>query len=152
MKVYIVCTCHTSCFIQHVRTFILSFDVKSKMTTNTLLPVILSELVDSDYEKPFQSFFTMSIFLSFLNLSLFLFPLYTFFGLLAFLFLLSSTSSSYSSPFCSCNLYGWSESFSLLFKLISIWFVWFFYCYYFAEYFSFVESFKIRSLIFKMTS
>ena len=38
-----------------------------------------------------------------------------------------------------------SESSWLLFKLISIWCVWFFYCYYFAERFSFVESFEIRS-------
>ena len=46
--------------------------------------------------------------------------------------------------------FGWvrrtsSESSWLLFKLISIWCVWFFYCYYFAERFSFVESFEIRS-------
>ena len=33
----------------------------------------------------------------------------------------------------------------LLFKLMSIWCVWYFNCYYFAECFSFVESFKIRS-------
>ena len=51
-KVYIVCTCHPTCFIQHGCPFILSFDVKSKMTTDMLLPVILSELVDSDDEKP----------------------------------------------------------------------------------------------------
>ena len=48
MKVYIVCTCHPTCFIQHTSPFILSFDVKSKMATDMLLPMILSELVDSD--------------------------------------------------------------------------------------------------------
>ena len=52
MKVYIVCMCHQTCFMQHVSPFILSFDVKSKMATGVLLPVILSELVDSDDEKP----------------------------------------------------------------------------------------------------
>ena len=51
MKVCIVCTCHPTCFIQHA-TFILSFDVKSKVAKDMLLPVILSELVDSDDEKP----------------------------------------------------------------------------------------------------
>ena len=50
--VYIVCTCHPTCFIQHANPFIFSFDVKSKMATYMLLPVILSELVDSDDEKP----------------------------------------------------------------------------------------------------
>ena len=67
---------------------------------------------------------------------------------LPFLLPLSSTSSaasSYFSQFCSCNLDWWSESSSLLFKLISIWYVRFFYCYYFAKCFSFVESFEIRS-------
>ena len=48
MKVYIGCTCHPTCFIQHTSPFILSFDVKSKMATDMLLPMILSELVDSD--------------------------------------------------------------------------------------------------------
>ena len=52
MKVYIVCTCHTICFIQHASPFIFSFDVKPKMATDMLLPVILSELVDSVNEKP----------------------------------------------------------------------------------------------------
>ena len=52
MKVYIVCTCHPTCFIQHASLFILSFDVKSKTTTDMFLPVILSELVDYDEEKP----------------------------------------------------------------------------------------------------
>ena len=52
MKVYIICTCHPTCFIQHVSPFILSLDVKSKMATDMLLPVILSELVDSEDENP----------------------------------------------------------------------------------------------------
>ena len=52
MKVYIVCTCHPMCFIQHASPFILSFDVKPKTVTDMLLPVILSELVDSVNEKP----------------------------------------------------------------------------------------------------
>ena len=46
-------------------------------------------------------------------------------------------------PFCFCNLDRWSESSFVLFKLISIWCVWFFYCYYFAE--CFVKSFGILS-------
>ena len=52
MKVYVVCTCRPVCFIQHTSQFILSFNVKSKMVTDMLLPVILSELVNSDDEKP----------------------------------------------------------------------------------------------------
>ena len=48
MKVYIVCSCHPTCFIQHTSPFILSFDVKSKMATDKLLLVILSELAGSD--------------------------------------------------------------------------------------------------------
>ena len=52
MKVYIVCTCHRTCFIQHASPFILSFDVKSKMATDMLLSVILSEVVGPDDEKP----------------------------------------------------------------------------------------------------
>ena len=51
VKVYIVCTCHPTCFIQHANPFILSFDIKSKMATDMLLPVI-SELAYSDDEKP----------------------------------------------------------------------------------------------------
>ena len=39
-------------FIQEASPFILSFDIKSTMATDMLLPVILSELVDSDDEKP----------------------------------------------------------------------------------------------------
>ena len=117
MKVYIVCTW---CVIQHASPFILSLNVKSKMTTYILLPVILSELVDSDDEKPRRG--KTQEWISFLNLSFFLFSLYTFFGLLVyFLFLRSSTSSaasSCSSSFCSCNLDRWSELG-----------VWFFYCY-----------------------
>ena len=117
MKVYIVCTW---CVIQHASPFILSLNVKSKMTTYILLPVILSELVDSDDEKPRRD--KTQEWISFLNLSFFLFSLYTFFGLLVyFLFLRSSTSSaasSCSSSFCSCNLDRWSELG-----------VWFFYCY-----------------------
>ena len=54
MKVYIVSTCHPSCFIQHRSPFTLSFDVKSKTATDMFLPVILSELVDSDDVKPRQ--------------------------------------------------------------------------------------------------
>ena len=46
----VVCTCHPACFIQYASPFILSFKVKPKM----LLPVILSELVSSDNEKPRQ--------------------------------------------------------------------------------------------------
>ena len=46
--------CHPTCFIQNASLFILSFDVKSKMTTDMFLPVILPELVDSDDEKPCQ--------------------------------------------------------------------------------------------------
>ena len=45
MKVYIVCTCHPTCSIQHASPLTLSFNVKSKMTTDMLLAVILSELV-----------------------------------------------------------------------------------------------------------
>ena len=51
MKVYIVCTCHPICFIKHASPFNLSFNVKSKMATDMLLPVILSELANSDDEK-----------------------------------------------------------------------------------------------------
>ena len=93
MKVYIVCTCHPTRLIQHASPFILSFDVKSEMATDMLLAVILSELVDFDDEKPPLLQTTSST---------------------------SSAGSSYSSPFCSCNLDRWSDSSSLLLKLISI--------------------------------
>ena len=82
MKVYVVCICHPTCFTQHGSPFILSLNVKSKMVTDMLLPVTPSELVDSDDEKPRRGKSRESI--SFLNLSFFLFPLYTFFSLLAF--------------------------------------------------------------------
>ena len=39
-------------FVQHASPFILSFDVKSKMATDMFLPVIPSEIVESDDEKP----------------------------------------------------------------------------------------------------
>ena len=39
-------------FHQHVSPFILSFDVKSKVVIYMLSPVIISELVYSDDEKP----------------------------------------------------------------------------------------------------
>ena len=52
MKVCIVCRSHPTCFIQHASPFIPSFNFKSKMATDMLLPVILPELVDSDDEKP----------------------------------------------------------------------------------------------------
>ena len=84
MKVYIVWTCHPTCFIQHASPFILSFNVKSKMATDMLLPVMLSELVNSDDEKAGRSKTQERI--RFLNLSFFLFPSYTLFGLLAFSF------------------------------------------------------------------
>ena len=146
MKVYIVWTCHPTFFIQHASPFILSFNVKSNMVTDMLLPVILSELINSDDEKAGRSKTRERI--SFLNLSFFCFLCILYLVCLAFLFALSSISyarSSYSSPFCSCNLDRWSESSLLLFKLILIWCVWFFYSYYFAERFSFDESFEIRS-------
>ena len=144
-KVYIFCKCHPTCFFRHAGSFILSFNVKSEMATDMLLSVILSELVDSDDENTRRGktlkwirFLRPFFFFCFLcTLSLICLP-----------FLLSSTSSAasfYSSPFCSCNLDRWPESSLLLFKLISIWSAWFFYCYYFAKRFSFVESFEIRS-------
>ena len=48
MKVYVVCTCHPTCFIQYASLFSLLFDVTSKMATDMFLPKILSGLVDSD--------------------------------------------------------------------------------------------------------
>ena len=52
MKVYVVCTCHPTCFIQYASLFSLLFDVILKMATDMFLPMILSGLVDSDGEKP----------------------------------------------------------------------------------------------------
>ena len=83
----------------------------------------------------------------FLNLSFFLFLLYNFFGLLAFSF--SAIFNFFCSIFmffstCSCNLGRWSES-SLLFCSFPFDVYDFFYCYYFAERFSFVESIEIQS-------
>ena len=72
MKIYNVCACHPTWFIQHADPFIFSFNVKSKMVTDMLLPVILSELVDSDNEKPRLGKTQERI--SFLSLSFFLFP------------------------------------------------------------------------------
>ena len=43
--------CHSACFNQDAIPFILPFNVKSKIATNMLLPVILSELVKSNDEK-----------------------------------------------------------------------------------------------------
>ena len=54
MKAYIVCTRHPAFSIQHASSFILSFDVKSKMATDIFLPLILSENVDSDDDKSRQ--------------------------------------------------------------------------------------------------
>ena len=48
MKVYVVCTCHPTCFIQYASLFSLLFDVTSKMATDMFLTKILSGLVDSD--------------------------------------------------------------------------------------------------------
>ena len=121
MKVYIVCTCHPTCSIQHASPFILSFTVKSKVATDMLLPVILSELVDSDDEKPRRG--KTGEWISFLNLSFFCLICILSLVCLPFLFPLSSTSpaaSFYSSPFCCCNLDRWSESSLLLLKLILI--------------------------------
>ena len=144
MKVSIVCTCHPICFIQYTSPFTLLFNVKSKMATGMLLPVILSELVNSDDEKPRLGKTRERI--SFLNLFLsvsfeyFLWSAcFFFFRYLQFLLL-----HPYSSPFCSCNLDRWSES-SLLLRSFRF-DVYDFYCvWYFAERFSFVESFEIQS-------
>ena len=54
-------------FIQHAIPFILSFNVKSRMATDTLFPVILLELVDSDDGKPCRGM--RREWISFLNLS-----------------------------------------------------------------------------------
>ena len=121
MKVYIVCTFHPICFIQHANPLILSFNVKSKVTKDMLL-VILPELVDSEHKaRPGK----MWEWISFVNLSFLFFCL----CILSFVCLpslfplpsISSAASSYSSPFCSCNLNRWSESSLLVLKVISIW-------------------------------
>ena len=52
MKVSIVCACHPACFIQHTSPFNLSFGVRSKVVMGMLLPMVLSELVESDDKKP----------------------------------------------------------------------------------------------------
>ena len=79
----------------------------------------------------------------------FLFPLYSFFDLLAFclvaIFNFFCCIFVFFPAFSYSNLDRWSESSSPLFKFISIWCVWFFYCYYFAERFSLAESFEIQS-------
>ena len=69
---------------QIVRQTIFSFNVKPKMAMDMLLPVILSQLVDSADEKPRRG--KTREWISFLSLFFFLFPLYTFFGLIAFFF------------------------------------------------------------------
>ena len=149
MKFYIVQMCHSACFNQDASPFILSFNVKSKIATDMLLPVILSELVKSNDEKPRRS--RTREWISFLNLTfLCYFFLYCILSLVCLLFIfplspISSAASSYSFPFCSCKLDRWSESSLLLVKLNSIWCVWFFYCYYFTERLNFVESFEIWS-------
>ena len=55
MKVYIICACHSTCFIQYPSPYMLSFCLKSNMVRDMLLPVILSELLESDAGKPHQS-------------------------------------------------------------------------------------------------
>ena len=67
MKFYIVQMCHSACFNQGASPFILSFNVKSKIATDMLLPVILSELVKSNDEKPHRS--RTREWISFLNLT-----------------------------------------------------------------------------------
>ena len=66
-------------------------------------------------------------------------------SLICLLFLFVLSWISYPSSFCSCNLDRWWESSLLLLRFISISYVWIFFCYYFAEHFSFLESFKIWS-------
>ena len=143
MKVYIVCTCHPIYFIQHASLFILSFNVKSKMATDMLLP----ELVNSDYEKPRRGKSRNRI--SFLNLSFFsVYSVYFlwstcffFFHYLQFLLLHVRVLLHFvlviqidgQNLLCCCSS-------SLRFGVYV-----FFYCYYLAERFSFVESFEIRS-------
>ena len=152
-KVYIVCTCHATSFIRNASTLTLSFNVKSKMTTNMLLPVILSGLLDSEDEKCRRG--KTREWTSFFNLYFFFFCCLCMLSLVCLpslfpLSLTSSTVSMYSSP-CSGNLEKWSESSLLLLKVISIWYVQVYdmcrcmVCYYFAERFSFVESFEISS-------
>ena len=67
MKFYIVQMCHSVCFNQDASPFILSFNVKSKIATDMLLPVMLSELVKSNDEKPRRS--RTREWISFLNLT-----------------------------------------------------------------------------------
>ena len=123
MKVYIVRMCHPTCFIQHSSPFILLLNIKSKMATDMLLPVVLSELEDSDDEKPRLG--KTREWISFLNLSLFsvsfvyfLWSACLFFFRYLQLFLLYLRILS--SPFYFCMLDRWSESSLLFFKLISI--------------------------------
>ena len=71
MKVFIVCTCHPTSFIQHANPLTLPFNVKSKMATDMLLPVMVSELVDSEDEK-LRLGKTLE-WIGFLNLSFFFF-------------------------------------------------------------------------------
>ena len=122
MKIYIVCTFHPICLIEYANPLILSFNVKSKMTTDMLLVVILPELLDSEHKprrgKTWEwiSFLILSfIFFCLCILSLICLPsLFT-------LPSISSAASSYSSPLCSFNLDRWSESSLLVLKVISIW-------------------------------
>ena len=72
MKVYIVCKCHPTCFIQHASLFILSFVVKSKMETDMLVDShdeklgwvffqkIIKELIVED-RYAFKEIFWMSV-------------------------------------------------------------------------------------------
>ena len=146
VKVQIFCTCHPICLIEHASPFILSVNIKSKMTIDMLSPVILSELVNSDDEKPLRGKIRERII--FLNFSFFLFLLHTFFGLLAFSFSAASISFLHLRILLHFVLVNQTDGQNLLcccsglfrFDMYD-----FFYCYYFAERFSFVESFEIRS-------
>ena len=145
MKVYIVCICHPTCFIQHANPFALSFNVKSKVATDIFLPVILSKFVDSNDEKPrrgktWEWIKRRHQLGSVQNIikELIVEDRYAFSGW--------HLKICFGWVWRTSKLLGrWSEFSSLLFKLISIWCVSFFYCYNFAERFSFVESFEIRS-------
>ena len=138
--------------IQHASPLTFSFNVESKLTTDMLLPVILSELVDSADEKlrrvktrEWISFFNLYFFRCLCILSLVWLPS---------LFPLSSTSSaaSWYSSLCSCNLDRWSEFLCCCWRSFrfDVYSCMIFYCYdFFAERFSFVESFEIRSDVLK---
>ena len=157
MKVCIVCTCRPTSFIQHASPLTFSFNVQSKITTDMLLPVILSELVDSADEKLRQV--KTREWIIFLNLYFFSVAFVYFLWSACLLFFrylqLLLLHLSILSP-CSCNLDRWSEFLCCCWRSFrfDVYRCMIFYCYdfFFQSVLVLLNHSKFEVLTFEMTS